>query len=197
MKQLTDDMRNDYLLVQTGCALFLICLGLLSSGCSPPPAARGEDFAEMCLVRTAEYHGGAGPWAVVGYRVGVRALEELDVPRHARSLFVTHRAPLEVQYSCIADGVQAATGASPGKLSLVIQEAPAEQLQTIVEDRHNGRRIIFQLRPEFVESIRDLHMARLRAEGQRVAALADEEIFTFTVEDIPAVGDAEEPVTAH
>ena len=48
---------------------------------------------------------------------------------------MVRRCPAEVQYSCVADGLQAATGASPGKLTLRVEEVSKESLSTTVRDR--------------------------------------------------------------
>ena len=93
---------------------------------------------------------------------------------------VVHHCPLQVQFSCMADGLSAATGASPGKLNLRIEESSASGLKTSVKDRERGRTLIFTLKPEFVQSILDLPGDRLNAEGRRVAALPDEAIFHVT-----------------
>lgn len=58
---------------------------------------------EETLTRVAAIHGAAGVFAVAGYRMGERALHDLSVPRGSFALDVTHRTPLKVQYSCIAD----------------------------------------------------------------------------------------------
>jgi hypothetical protein len=139
-------------------------------------AAFGPAVA-ACLARVKEVHGAAGPWVVAGYRIGERALKELGLPRQSHDLEVVHRSPAEVQYSCIADGVQAATGASPGKLNLRIEEATREDLRTVIRDKKSGRTLTFTLKPEFARSIADLPMDRLEAEGRRVAALPDDTIF--------------------
>ncbi|MDR3664267.1 MAG: formylmethanofuran dehydrogenase subunit E family protein, partial [Mycobacterium sp.] len=131
-----------------------------------------------CLARVKEIHGSAGPWAVAGYRIGERALTELGLPRYSLSLLVVHRCPAQVRYSCIADGIQAATGASLGKLNLKVEAAPAQALKTVVEDRKTRRRLTFVLRPDFAETIRDVAPDRLEAEGRRVAGLPDDEMFT-------------------
>ena len=154
---------------------------------SPAPSRSSEAVIEEQLSRVSEIHGGAGPWAVVGYRMGERALKELGLRRHSFDLSVVHRAPAEVQYSCVADGLMAATGVSPGKLNLKLEEVPVEHLGTTVEDRKSGRKLAFTLRPEFARSIRDLPIERLKAEGRRIAALEDAEMFTF-VEVPPAKG---------
>jgi len=144
-----------------------------------PEAAFGPAVA-ACLARVKEVHGAAGPWAVAGYRIGERALKDLGLPRHSHDLEVVHRCPLQVQYSCMADGLLAATGASPGKLNLRIEESPAHGLKTLVTDRGRSRILTFTLKPEFVRSIADLPLDRLEAEGRRVASLPDEAIFNVS-----------------
>jgi formylmethanofuran dehydrogenase subunit E len=139
-----------------------------------------SEATSRCLARVRDVHGEAGPWAVAGYRIGARALQELNQPRHSFALRVIHRCPAQVQFSCMADGLQAATGASPGKLNLRVEEVPEDRLSTIVEDRTTGRRLTFTLQPEFARSIRDVPRERLEAEGRRVAGLADDEIFRMT-----------------
>ncbi|WP_165074810.1 formylmethanofuran dehydrogenase subunit E family protein [Paludisphaera rhizosphaerae] len=145
-----------------------------------PEAALGPAVA-ACLARVRETHGGTGPWAVAGYRMGDRALKELGLPRHSFNLLAVHRSPAEVQYTCIADGLQAATGVSPGKLNLRLEEAAASELKTVVTDRKSERSVTFTLKPEFVRSVLDLPPERLEAEGRRVASLPDEAIFATQV----------------
>jgi hypothetical protein len=139
-------------------------------------AAFGPAVA-ACLARVKEVHGAAGPWAVVGYRIGERGLKELNLPRHSFALDVVHFCPAQVQYSCIADGIQAATGVSPGKLNLHVKEASVDGLKTIIGDRKTNHSITFTLKPSFARSISNLPYDRLEAEGRRVAALPDDEIF--------------------
>ena len=139
-------------------------------------AAFGPAIA-ACLARVKEIHGATGPWAVAGYRIGERALKELGLPRQSHELEVIHRSPSEVQYSCIADGVQAATGASPGKLNLRIEPGTRETLRTVIRDKKSGRSLTFTLRPEFARSVSGLPFERLEVEGRRVAALPDDAIF--------------------
>ncbi|HTQ40064.1 MAG TPA: formylmethanofuran dehydrogenase subunit E family protein [Pirellulales bacterium] len=155
---------------------FIIALEMASlSGCMKSNPNDQHD----CIALVREFHGAAGPWAVAGFRIGERALKELNLPRQSFSLAVVHYSPAEVQYSCIADGVQAATGASLGKLNLRIESAAVDDLRTVVEDRKTGRRLTFKLQPKFVQSILDVPTDKLESEGQRVAGLPDDEIFTF------------------
>ena len=99
----------------------ILASALMITADQPSESARVSE----CLARVREIHGAAGPWAVAGYRIGERALQELHLPRHNFSLRVVHRCPAQVQYSCMADGLQAATGASPGKLNLKVGRRPS------------------------------------------------------------------------
>src|SRR5579885_2476791 len=77
-----------------------------------------EANTDEILRLVAEFHGNTGVFAVAGYRIGQEALRELGQQRGSFDLDVTHRTPMQVQYSCVADGLQAATGVSAGKLNL-------------------------------------------------------------------------------
>ncbi|HMB03411.1 MAG TPA: hypothetical protein VKP69_06675 [Isosphaeraceae bacterium] len=59
------------------------------------PPTQGPTTSD-CLARVRQIHGAAGPWAVAGYRIGERALAELELPRHSSSLLVVHRCPARV-----------------------------------------------------------------------------------------------------
>jgi len=153
-----------------------LAVGAVGQANDEPPT---PDEVRVCLERVKEFHGGAGPWAVVGYRIGMRASRELDLPRHDFRWRVVHRAPEEIPFRCVADGLSAATGATVGKLNLIIETVDRSALETIVTDRRDGRSLRFRLRPELVASILDLPYDRLAAEGERVATLPDEAIFTL------------------
>jgi hypothetical protein len=153
---------------------------LVGAGPDTPPSAIE---VETCLSRVEDFHGGAGPWAVVGYRMGMRALKELGIPRLGHDnagLFVTHCGPMKTQYTCMADGLHAATGASIGKLNLKLEEAPLDQLHSIVRQPASGRVLTFTPRPELVKAILDLPRERVHPEGRRIAGLPDSALFTLT-----------------
>lgn len=154
--------------------------GLLGAGPESPPSAHE---VETCLSRVEDYHGGAGPWAVVGYRMGMRALKELGIPRLGHDnagLLVTHSGPMKTQYTCIADGLHAATGASIGKLNLKLEEASLDQLHSVVLQPSSGRVLTFTPRPELIRAILDLPRERVHPEGRRIAGLPDDVLSTVT-----------------
>ena len=97
------------------CGTFLISFLPVLVG--QTPVGESNPNVGNAMQQIAFIHGGTGPFAVAGYRIGQRALKELNLPRGTFTLEVIHKTPNEVQYSCIADGVQAATGVSVGKLN--------------------------------------------------------------------------------
>jgi formylmethanofuran dehydrogenase subunit E len=134
---------------------------------------------DAVLKQVAEFHGNAGVFAVAGYRMGQRALLEFHEQRGSFDLDVTHRTPLEVQYSCIADGWQAATGVSAGKLNLHVIPVPAADLETIIKDRKSGQRLTFRLKPDFLKAYLNVPYDKQAAAARRVALMPEEQIYSM------------------
>jgi formylmethanofuran dehydrogenase subunit E len=161
-----------------GLSLCLVCLGTAASFGRESRAAGENPSALSALQQVAYIHGQQGPYAVAGYRIGERALALLSLPRESFDLEVIHITPFQVQWSCIADGVQAATGASIGKLNLRLQEAPLAQMRTLIRNRKTGQELSFRLTPEFNKRFLDLPEDKLAAAGESVMSLSDQQIFT-------------------
>ncbi len=132
---------------------------------------------DAALAKVARIHGDAGPWAVAGYRMGEYALRRLALPPQSFDLEVVHRAPRTVQYSCIADGAAAATGASIGKLNLVLIEAPLPDLQTTYRRKSNGLAISLKPSRSFVAKFSNLPRDEIRQAGRTVMTLPDDQVF--------------------
>lgn len=155
--------------------VFGICLGVIALG-----GAGAQNFqSTSALAEIAFVHGGAEPFAVAGYRIGVRALKELKLPRGSFLLEVAHSAPEQVQWSCIADGVQAATGASEGKLNLKVVVSQPGEVSTTIRDRRDGKTLVFRLKPQFVAEYVNVLHEKLDAAGAEVLALPDDQIFSM------------------
>ncbi len=122
-------------------------------------------------------HGGAGPWAVAGYRMGVFALAKLGAPRGSFDLEIIHQSPRQVQLSCIADGAAAATGASLGKLNLSLVDADEAHLLTTYRLVSTGASLSLRPSAAFVKRFRYLPREELRAAGRVVISLPDAEVF--------------------
>ena len=140
-------------------------------------ACGGAATSDARLAEVRSVHGGAGPWAVAGYRMGEAALHTLGLPRGSFDLEVTHYSPREVQYACIADGAAAATGASLGKLNLSIADAPAPETHTTYRRRSTHASVTLRMTKAFATRFLDVPRERLAAAGREVMQLPDADIF--------------------
>lgn len=143
------------------------------------PLTAHEEDSDPILTRVAMIHGGTGPFAVAGYRMGEAALKQLKLNRGNFSLEVTHHSPYQVQWSCIIDGLQAATGASVGKLNLKLVESTQDKVFSIVRNRKTSEEVRLELTPEFIKQNLNLSDKKLLAAGARTTALPEADIFRF------------------
>lgn len=143
---------------------------------APSHAASAGTIDER-LAEVARIHGGAGPWAVAGYRMGERALKELGVERGSFDLVITHFTPKEVQYACIADGAAAATGASVGKLNLELAEATAADTRTTYRNKASGKSVTMRVAPSFAAKFKDVPRPHLADAGRDAMQLPDVDVF--------------------
>lgn len=137
-----------------------------------------DDGAGQAIEAVRAVHGGADPWAVLGYRMGQRALRELGLVRGSFDLEVVHETPMEVQYTCIADGVQAATGATIGRLNLRLTPAAQADLKTVFRHRATGAKVTIQPSEAFHKKYAGVPMHELADRGAEVARSTDEELMT-------------------
>jgi formylmethanofuran dehydrogenase subunit E len=162
-----------------------VCI-LLASICWISQLALGQTTAseatEQKLKNVAAIHGAAGVFAVAGYRMGERALNDLGLPRGSFAIGVVHHTPSEVQWSCISDGLQAATGASAGKLNLKLVTATKENVETVVTNRKTGKRLVFRLQPEFIQRFLNLPYEKQPAAGREAAEMPESKIFSVALE---------------
>jgi hypothetical protein len=162
------------------------CWFLLACSASSPHAATTPDVSrsdEDALAAISVIHGGAGPWVVAGYRMGRFALARLHLSARSDELEVIHYVPREVQYSCIADGAAAATGASVGHLNLSLQDANAAATRTTYRNRSAGTSITLQVSPEFATRFTDVPPQQLAAAGREVLHLPDAAVFREVAEE--------------
>lgn len=144
----------------------------------PAEASSGSaDATERALDQVAAIHGAAGPWAVAGYRMGDYALGKLGLPRGSFDLEVSHHTPKAVKYSCIADGAAAATGASAGKLNLVLVDADEAHVETTYRRKSTGQSITLRPAASFGTRFADFPREQARVLGKQVLELPAGEVF--------------------
>ncbi|MFO0679033.1 MAG: FmdE family protein [Polyangiaceae bacterium] len=178
--------------VRAGAAVIVAAVvGIVAAGCGGPHAEgaqpsghvhhghaeRSADFGKVYTI-----HGGAGPWVVAGWRMGQHAMKVLGTSPYDFDLEVTHVSPKQVQYSCIADGAAAATGASLGKLNLRLDEAPRDRLATTYRKKSTGQAITLRPTTAFEARFKDVPREKLGDAGAEVRGLSDSEIFEVVPE---------------
>lgn len=147
----------------------------------PDRGLHDQDDVERALDEVAAIHGAPGPWAVAGYRMSAHALKKLGLERGSLDLVVVHWTPKEVRYSCIADGAQAHSGASVGKLSLSVVDTTADNVLTVYRSKKTGSSVALRPTASFRERYADTPPEKARELGREVLALPEPEVF----EEIP------------
>ncbi|MBX7219004.1 MAG: formylmethanofuran dehydrogenase subunit E family protein [Blastocatellia bacterium] len=159
-------------------------LGAVGGGQQHKSAKNGKGQSQA-LQAIATIHGGTGPFAVAGYRMGARALKEIGATKGSFSLEVIHAAPAEVQWSCMIDGLQAATGTSLGKLNLRFERAPKENMRSVVTDRATGKQVVLVLKESFLQKFLNTPVEKLSDVGKTVMNLPDDDIFLIQSSTTP------------
>lgn len=149
--------------------------------------ARGQSDVNNALRAIRAAHGALDPWAVAGYRMGHRALTELQVCRGSADLRVVQRMPVEAPRGAVADGIRAATGASPVWLDIDPEAAPAEALQTVFTNQATGGSVVMNLRDGFVSVLAGVPSAEREASALISSTLTDEEMFETAPASIPSL----------
>ena len=139
--------------------------------------ASGQSAEDEALEAVARTHGGAGPWAVLGYRMGKHALAVLGLQKGSFDLEVRHESPAEVQFSCVADGAQASTGASLGKLNLSHVVVPRADVKTVYRRKSTGQTLVLRPAQAFVARFENVPREHLAEAGREVIHLSDAELF--------------------
>lgn len=79
---------------------------------------------EEILEKAVEFHGHLGPFLVLGIRMGLIGLRELNVEKGNPKLHVTVTTKPSVPFFCVIDGIQVATRCTVGNRKLKLQNSP-------------------------------------------------------------------------
>lgn len=127
------------------------------------------------------------PGTVLGYRMGLAALSELDLQRGDDALLVSHACPLREEYASILDGIQAATGASIGKLSLRLESVDSSaQMRTVFVDRRTRRVLTMQCTGDAISILAMKHPDDFEREATalRLATMSQHSLFQADADDV-------------
>ena len=125
-------------------------------------------------------HGDINPWAVAGFLMGERALVELDMTFGTDRLLALHHCPQKLPYTAVLDGIQAATGATVGKLNLRMIPATASELRCEFFDMESGNRLIYQFTPAMLDQLLGAKDGDARALAIQMMTLPEADIFVAT-----------------
>jgi formylmethanofuran dehydrogenase subunit E len=138
--------------------------------------ASAHDEYEHSVSRTMAIHGIPAPFAVAGYLMGEHALTALGLERFSPEVEVTHHSPATPLWTSVADGLQAATGASLGKLNLK-HAIEAKETYAVIRNRKTGRQVRLALDSAFVAKYAGLTPDKLFQAGLDVAELKPAGVF--------------------
>ena len=121
------------------------------------------------------FHGHVGPYAVLGYRIGQRAMSVLGAEKYF-GMQVTVTGPKTTPYTCLIDGLQVSTGCTTGKGNIAVAaDDPPPGLLFAIQFGFGNRRLSVRV-PESVKGT---------FAGWLQAGLREEELFAKT-RDHPA-----------
>lgn len=135
------------------------------------------------LERAEEFHGHLGPFLVIGVRIGLVGLDEIEAAEDS-SLTVAASLPLRVPFSCIIDGLQITTRCTIGNQKLSVKDS--SEIRAEFKRKDDGREVVVALNQRMFEKLKSqLLQERLSDEEVRqlawkVAAIPQEELLVVT-----------------
>jgi formylmethanofuran dehydrogenase subunit E len=75
------------------------------------------------IKKAADFHGHLGPFLVIGVRMGLIGVRELEVKGNDEMLHVTAMLKYSVPFSCVVDGIQVATKCTIGNKKLRLRSS--------------------------------------------------------------------------
>lgn len=111
--------------------------------------AKCRKWSEQLLNRGTEFHGHGGPFMVVGLRIGLTALKQLNAKGwfDLRCLVFLKLNPPD---SCVIDGIQTSTGCTVGKRNIEVEEEDGIEAEFI----KNGSSLRIALKQGILDRIR-------------------------------------------
>ncbi len=136
---------------------------------------------ESILDKAKEFHGHLGPYAILGWKIGLRAVELLGGKRYF-GIHTTVRCPDAPPPSCMVDGLQMSTGCTMGKRN--IELIPSDEIVVTVRRSEPPAEVVFRPVGETIEQAEKI----LREQGDEAAARwlweqPDENVFTYTLNE--------------
>lgn len=126
-----------------------------------------------------QMHGHVGPWNVLGWKIGQKALADFKTQWGWHELDIVVYIPMETPYSCIADGVVIGTGNSIGRLDIHIAEVPEMKDIYIAVKRKKDETVSVNYKPkiEYLQKILNGPVEELANLSKQAFRMKDSEMF--------------------
>jgi formylmethanofuran dehydrogenase subunit E len=139
------------------------------------------DAELMHTIKRAEgFHGHLGPFLVIGVRMGLIGVRELEVKENSEKLRVTAMLRHQVPFSCVVDGIQVATKCTIGNRKLKLIDSPEIAAEFKLQE---GDKVTVTVNPTTFNRLRgSLLSENIPPEevwklAQMVASIPEEELF--------------------
>ncbi len=144
------------------------------------PKQEQKQELEEILEKAVDFHGHLGPFLVLGVRMGLIGIRELGAKKGNPKLRVTVMTKPSVPFSCVIDGIQAATKCTIGNRKLRLRNSPktvSAKFQIL-----EGNMVTVTLNPakqEELEKLLSKHVSFQRTEkiARNVISMPEKELF--------------------
>lgn len=146
------------------------------------PEQEQKQELEDILRRAIDWHGHFGPFLVLGVKMGIIGIRELEVIKGNPKLRVTVMTKPSVPFSCVIDGVQAATQCTLGNRRLRLRNSTksvSAKFQIL-----EGNTVTVTLNPAKQEELKELLSKHVRSEeiekiAHNVVSMSEKELFNL------------------
>ncbi|HII07478.1 MAG TPA: formylmethanofuran dehydrogenase [Methanotrichaceae archaeon] len=129
---------------------------------------------EEMIKQATEFHGHLGPFLVLGIRMGLFALKELNSPGYEgiEALVKTGNTP---SLSCLLDGVQISTGCTMGKGNIATEPLGLAEADFSTDEK----KVTFKVKDEILNEIKSWResYSSLEEIAWSISKRSDEELF--------------------
>ncbi len=127
---------------------------------------------EGIIERGTEFHGHLGPFLVLGIRMGLLALKDLNSSGH-KDIEVRVKAGTTPPLSCLVDGIQISTGCTMGKGNISTEPLGLAEATFAA----NGGSVTLRVRDAVLEEIESSAYTSLEEFAWNISERLDEDLF--------------------
>jgi len=138
-----------------------------------------NDINDM-IDRGIKLHGHAGPYLNLGIRMGLMALEMLDLKGYfdlSTEVELRYKTPV----SCLVDGLQISTGCTMGKGNIRVINNP-DVIRASFKVKNDNKILIASLKPEIPDLI-NFKENSCENLGESILKMSDLELFNYEVKN--------------